>query len=119
MAKLLHIVDGVVAREYTLEAGRLGIGRRLDNDIRLDDATVSGQHAAIEVRPNPYMEEYMEAVLEDLGSTNGTLVDGRTVKRHVLKPDDVIQIGTHRFKYVDESAPRLDETRILLPEDQD
>ncbi len=62
------------------------LGRSADNHLALDDQLVSRHHAVIR-------EEAGRFVLADLGSTNGTFVDGRRVKERVLSDGDVIRLG--------------------------
>lgn len=65
------------------------IGRR-EGNLLLDDALISGRHCQILFRNG-------EFVLQDLGSTNGTTVDGRLVREHVLKPGNEIALGSTRL----------------------
>lgn len=67
----------------------LVVGRK-EGDLILDDPLVSGRHCQVLVRNG-------EFVLQDLGSTNGTMVDGRLVREVVLKPGNEIAIGTTRL----------------------
>ena len=118
MAKLIHTVEGAMYREYSLEKGKLTIGRDIDNDIQLDDDAVSSHHAEIAVKPSMYMQGLLDVWAHDLDSTNGTIVNGKKVKKHMLKHDDVVKIGTHQFKYVDEHAiAGIKTTRILIDEE--
>jgi pSer/pThr/pTyr-binding forkhead associated (FHA) protein len=78
-------VDGPGTR-HTLSAGRNVIGRGTDADIRLPDTGVSRKHVDV-VLDNGV------AIAEDLGSTNGTLVNGRRITRQPLADGDVIRIG--------------------------
>ncbi len=71
----------------------LTIGRRPYNDIPLDDLTVSGEHALIRTVNG-------ESTLIDLGSRNGTLVNGMDSKQRVLQGGDVIDIGIYRLRYI-------------------
>jgi pSer/pThr/pTyr-binding forkhead associated (FHA) protein len=73
-----------------VEAGILSIGRAADNDIRIDDHTVSGHHAKI-------VTFFNASYIEDLDSTNGTFVNGQRVTKRTLNPNDVIQVGHHRL----------------------
>ena len=118
MAKLVHNVEGAMFREYPLEVGTLRIGRNLDNDIQLDDDAVSGAHAEIAIKPSQYMEGLLDVWARDLDSTNGTIVNGRRIQRHLLSHEDVVRIGTHQFKLVEESAVAAQRTRMLV-EDPD
>lgn len=117
MPKLVHIVADAAVREYPLSDPEFHIGRSPDNDLPVDDPTVSGQHARITLRPSPYLDGFNDVCLEDLGSTNGTQVNGRPVQRHLLKHGDLIRIGTQEFRYVDEQGAAAEGTRILLSDE--
>jgi len=95
MAKLILSMDGQVLKEITLSRERTTIGRKPHNDIQIDNLAVSGEHAVIVSILN-------DCFLEDLGSTNGTQVNGQAVKKHFLQNNDVIELGKYKFKYVQE-----------------
>ncbi len=116
MPTLVHTVEGRPFREYTLLDGTLRIGRNGDNEIQLNDDAVSGRHAEITVKPSAYMDGYMEVWARDLNSTNGTIVNGKRIRKHLLKHDDVVRIGTNEFKFVEDSILSLQRTRVLLDE---
>ena len=97
MAKLIMSLDNAVIREVPLDKERFTIGRKAHNDIQIDNLAVSGEHALIVTILN-------DSFLEDLGSTNGTLVNGNPVKKHILQNNDVIEIGKYKLKYVSEQA---------------
>ena len=105
-------MNGVVQGEYELNQERLTIGRKPDNDIQIDNLAVSGKHALI-------ITILDDSFLEDLGSTNGSYVNGKLVKKHALKDGDVIAIGKHELKYVNEHATADDDefekTMIIKP----
>ncbi|MEO6352341.1 MAG: FHA domain-containing protein, partial [Burkholderiaceae bacterium] len=92
MAKIILMADGAVLQEMTLSKERITIGRRPGNDIVIDHLAISGQHAAITTVLN-------DSFLEDLGSTNGTLVNGQPVNKHFLQDGDVIELAKYRIKY--------------------
>ena len=93
MAKLvLHLPDGST-RAFTLERERLTIGRRADNDICLPFPAVSGEHAAV-------VTVLDDSFLEDLNSTNGTLVNGQPITKYFLRDRDEIDIGRHTLVYL-------------------
>jgi pSer/pThr/pTyr-binding forkhead associated (FHA) protein len=93
MPKLvLRMPDGG-RREFPLERERLTIGRRADNDICLPFPAVSGEHAAV-------VTILDDSFLEDLGSTNGTLVNGKAITKHFLRDYDEIDIGRQMLVYV-------------------
>jgi len=93
MAKILLSHDGIVLKEFPLAKERITIGRKPHNDIQIDNLAISGEHAQIVTILN-------DSFLEDLNSTNGTLVNGRQVKKHFLQDNDTIQLGKHTLKYV-------------------
>ena len=112
MAKLVLSLNGVVQGEYELNKERLTIGRKPDNYIPIDNLAVSGKHALI-------ISILDDSFLEDLGSTNGSYVNGKLVKKHALKNGDVISIGKHELKYINEHATADDDefekTMIIKP----
>ncbi len=97
MAKLIYSLDGAFLGEYQLDKERMTIGRRPTNDIHIDNLAVSGEHAVIVTIGN-------DSFLEDLDSTNGTLVNGKSIKKHVLQHADVIEFGKYQLKYINEAA---------------
>lgn len=92
MAKLILSMDGLVLKEIPLTKQRLTIGRKSHNDIQIDNMAVSGEHAAVVTILN-------DSFLEDLNSTNGTLVNGQPVRKHFLKNGDVIEFSKYKLKY--------------------
>lgn len=101
MAQLAMLVDGVVVKLFPLDKAVTTIGRDQGNDIQIDEAGVSGQHARIRVRPSEYLDDQTEVLLEDLGSTNGSLVNDEPVEQCRLRHNDVITIGWNTFKLLD------------------
>lgn len=85
---------------------RLTIGRRPQNDIALDDLTVSGEHAAVETRGT-------RSVIHDLDSRNGTLVNGLAISQRVLCNGDVIDIGIYRLRFIVERPPQPNANEVL------
>lgn len=117
MAKLIHKQSGVTLNTYTLDKEVTTLGRKSDNDIQLNDVVASSHHAQIISKPNQYLEEQIDAKLEDLGSTNGTQVNGCLVKSVDLRNGDDIQIGTQHFTYENDETASMDETAIYLPDE--
>jgi pSer/pThr/pTyr-binding forkhead associated (FHA) protein len=89
---VLKLPDGRT-REILLDRERVTIGRRADNDVCLPYPAVSGEHAAV-------VTILDDSFLEDLNSTNGTLVNGRPVAKHFLRDHDEIDIGRQVLVYV-------------------
>ena len=85
MGKLVHFHDDGKAAEIRLDRQRITIGRRPDNDICLAYPAVSGEHAAV-------VTILADSFLEDLGRTNGTLVNGAAVTKRCLRDRDVLPI---------------------------
>ena len=113
MAKLILSMDGLVLKEINLSKERTTIGRKPHNDIQIDNLAVSGEHAVIVTILN-------DSFLEDLGSTNGTLVNGQPIKKHFLQPNDVIELGKYKLKYINEApkvaaAADFEKTMVLRP----
>lgn len=78
----------------------LTFGRAPDNDLSLDDPRVSRYHAVLR-------REGEQLILEDLGSTNGTMVNGKRIySPHVLQPTETISIGSSVFGVTGFSAPK-------------
>lgn len=92
MAKLVLSMDGLVLKEVELSTQRISIGRKPSNDIQIENLAISGEHAAIVTVLN-------DSFLEDLDSTNGTLVNGQPVKKVVLQSGDVIELGKYKLKF--------------------
>src|SRR4026207_257382 len=99
MAKLILSMDGQVLKEIPLSKERITIGRKAHNDVQIDNLAVSGEHAVIVSILN-------DSFMEDLGSTNGTLVNGNPVKKHFLQNNDVIELGKYKLKYIGEAPGR-------------
>ena len=95
MAKMILSMDGLVLKEIQLNKERLTIGRKPHNDIQIDNLAISGKHAVIVTILN-------DSFLEDMNSTNGTLVNGQPIKKHFLRNNDVVELGKYRLKYMAE-----------------
>lgn len=93
MAKLVLSLQGRLLSEFELNKENITIGRKPDNDIHIDNLAVSGHHAVVHTLFN-------QAFLEDLNSTNGTLVNSEPIAKRALKDGDVVTIGKHELKYV-------------------
>ncbi len=109
MGKLILTLDGAVVREYPVDKDSISIGRRHGNDIQLSDLTVSGRHALFTVLGD-------HVYVEDLGSTNGTLVNGARITKSVLKHGDVVQTGNYQFTYYDDEVEQYEPTMFIKAE---
>ena len=117
MPKLLLKHEGMILNTYELKEGKTTIGRKSDNDIQLNDAVASSHHACIVLKPNEYLEEQLDAKFDDIGSTNGTQVNGCLVQSIELRNGDEIQIGSQIFIYETEDTIGMDETAIYIPDE--
>lgn len=91
------VVDGAqVGMEYLLDAPRKTIGRGPGVDLVCRNGAMSRQHAAIAFDGESF-------VVEDLGSTNGVQVDGRSVERELLTSGTRFRMGDQEFQLVVES----------------
>ncbi|MBN8473488.1 FHA domain-containing protein [Sulfuritalea sp.] len=113
MAKLILSMETTMLKEIPLNKERTTIGRKPHNDIQIDNLAISGEHAVVITILN-------DSFLEDLGSTNGTFVNGQSVKKHFLKNGDTIELGKYRLKYVAElpqqtGSADFEKTMILRP----
>src|SRR5213594_4278755 len=92
MAKLILSMDGLVLKEIAL----------------------TKEHTAI-------VTILQDSFLEDLGSTNGTVVNGQPIKKHFLQNNDIIELGKYKLKYVNEApaaqakAADFERTMVLRP----
>jgi hypothetical protein len=97
--KLLRFTSGDAAGEtIIIRRPVVSIGRALDNDVIIDSAEVSRHHARIEYRSGEY-------VIVDLGSTNGTTVNGQTAGTTRLSHGDTIAFGTITLQFLPYSGP--------------
>jgi pSer/pThr/pTyr-binding forkhead associated (FHA) protein len=113
MAKLILSMDGLALNETVLTKERTTIGRKPHNDIQIDNLAISGEHAVVITILN-------DSFLEDLGSTNGTFVNGQSIKKHFLQNNDTIELGKYRLKYINEVTQQanpadFEKTMILRP----
>jgi hypothetical protein len=105
MARLIITHQGTVIKEYDLSKEKITVGRKPSNDIVLDDPTVSGVHAAFLHMQYTY--------IEDMNSTNGLKLNGKKVNKRQLNHGDVVQIGQHEFKFVDDNVQDFESTVII------
>ncbi len=93
MPQLIASVDDVEIYRTYLTRDRTTLGRKPHNHIVLTDLAVSGEHCMFELKGLADVE------VQDLGSTNGTYINGKMVDRHLLHEGDVIAIGKFKIHY--------------------
>lgn len=87
MAVLIGMSSAVKGRKYELTHDESFIGRTSQNQIPIDDPSISGRHCSIVRDGNKFS-------LIDLGSTNGTRLNGASVTKIGLRPKDILQVGS-------------------------
>jgi len=97
MARLLLKFSGMVLKDITLNKPVLTIGRKMDNDVVIDNLAVSGHHARV-------VEENGTFFIEDTGSTNGTFLNEIKIAKQRMQPGDQIRVGKHILVFEDEGA---------------
>ncbi len=111
VAKLIATSSTGEKKEYELTNETTTIGRKPGNDIQIDNLSVSGKHAQV-------ITILEDSFLEDLGSTNGTYVNGKLVKKHALEDGDSITLGKYNITYQNSSGggdQDFEQTMIIRP----
>jgi hypothetical protein len=107
MAELVVSINGVETQNVHLHKGRTTLGRRNHNDVALADLSVSGFHCVFE------QDGQAQVWVQDMGSTNGTFINGQRVTRQLLNDQDVIVIGIYNAQFL--GAPRAAESGNTAP----
>jgi pSer/pThr/pTyr-binding forkhead associated (FHA) protein len=95
--KLVVLKGGAVQDEIALDKERLEIGRDLKSDLHLNDPSISRHHAVV-------IKVHSEYLIQDLDSTNGTLLNERRITKHMLKHGNLLTIGCFTLRYEKEGA---------------
>lgn len=116
----LKFQDNILT-EVPFDKDIITIGRKPDNDIHIDNLAVSGFHAKV-YRDGDHF------ILEDMGSLNGTFVNGVKISKHILKDNDNALVGKHVLTFILPEAKgdpvdqtiatkniKMDETLVLDP----
>ncbi|MEM9446376.1 MAG: FHA domain-containing protein [Verrucomicrobiota bacterium] len=117
---MVHIDKGSLEGEtFLLLPEKTTLGRRLTCDISIPDVTVSIRHCNFLIEKN-------EIIIEDLESFNGTRINGVRIKRHVVTPDDEVEVGEVKLhlsyaekasitKQFNEITKRLSDNQLTGP----
>ncbi|MCZ6883246.1 MAG: FHA domain-containing protein [Gammaproteobacteria bacterium] len=111
VAKLVTKSSSGEEKEYLLTSETMTIGRKPSNDIPIDNLSISGRHAQV-------ITILEDSFLEDLGSTNGTYVNGKLVKKHALENGDIITLGKFQITYHSGASggdQDFEQTMIIRP----
>ena len=98
MARIVLLSEGFNGRTYELKVDRTTVGRVSDNAFEIPEASVSSHHAEIILQGN-------DVVIRDLGSTNGTFINGEKITEAVLKPGQTLRFGTVEMRLDTGEAP--------------
>jgi two-component system, cell cycle response regulator len=100
---VVFLTGDLLAVPIPLEREEVILGRASEADVRINDTKVSRQHARINITPNPETGEF-SYIITDLGSRNGTHLNGHKISQEILQNGDKITIGEHimRFELFDE-----------------
>jgi pSer/pThr/pTyr-binding forkhead associated (FHA) protein len=93
--KILLMINDMVLKEYLIDQNETIIGRDSSCDIPIDNIAVSREHARITREHSHINEGPGDYFVEDMGSINGTFVNGRKVDKKLLNTGDEITIGKH------------------------
>jgi predicted component of type VI protein secretion system len=97
MAKLVILNQGMTGRTLDLNVERTTVGRVEENTFQITDGSVSSRHAEIILRGT-------DIVIKDLGSTNGTFINGEKITEAPLKPGQILRFGQIELK-IDDGKP--------------
>lgn len=97
MAKLVVLSEGQKGRTYELKVERTTVGRLEDNAFHLPEQSVSSHHCEILLRGN-------DVVIKDLNSTNGTFINGEKISEQVLKPGQILRLGSVELRLEGDGA---------------
>jgi pSer/pThr/pTyr-binding forkhead associated (FHA) protein len=108
MKSYLVIEDGSMEKKIFPLEKHVTIGRSPENDISLPDRQVSKKHALVHFKEG-------QSVLEDLGSLNGTFLNGNSVKQAVLRKGDKLRIGSTFLRFLQKDVLPVSTTQPSTP----
>ena len=111
MARLVLLSEGFTGKTYELKVEKTTVGRVADNAFEIVEASVSSHHAELHLRGN-------DIFVKDLGSTNGTFINGEKITEGVVKPGQILRIGMIEMRLETGDAASatkkiLDQTRVI------
>jgi hypothetical protein len=86
MPRLVLLSEGLTGRTYELKGDKTTVGRVSDNAFEIPEASVSSHHCELTLRGN-------DLFVKDLGSTNGTFINGDKIEEGILKPGQILRVG--------------------------
>jgi hypothetical protein len=116
MARLVLLSEGLTGRTFELKAEKTTVGRVSDNMFEIPEASVSSHHAEIHLRGN-------DVLIKDLGSTNGTFINGEKISEATLKSGQILRVGMVEMRLetgdpgavaaASKKVQMLDQTRVI------
>jgi len=111
MPKLVLLSAGMTGRTHELKADTTTIGRVEDNTFQIAEPSVSSHHCEILLKGS-------EVVVKDLGSTNGSFINGEKVTESVLKPGQLLRLGQIEMRLETDSMTTpskksVDQTMVM------
>jgi hypothetical protein len=98
MAKLVVLSAGFSGRTHELNVDKTTVGRVEDNTFQIADPSVSSHHCEILLQGS-------DVLIRDLGSTNGSFINGEKISESTLKPGQTLKLGQIELQLVPEGAP--------------
>ena len=105
-AAIVVLSGNTAGNEFILDQPKVSIGRGPNADLTFDDAAMSREHVVIEFSDGGFR-------IRDLGSMNGTQVNGEVIKAGDLAHGDRLQIGEHLFQFILEDREPEPKTYVL------
>ncbi len=110
MAEVVVIFGGQEQGKYAIDQPRMVVGRDPASEIAIDNLGISRQHCAFEVRGDSFL-------VQDLGSSNGTYVNGKKVSQYYLNDGDEVVIGKYTLRFSNEAqVTDVPERDISVPD---
>lgn len=116
MARLVLLSEGLTGRTFEFKTEKTTVGRVADNMFEIPEGSISSHHAELTLKGN-------ELHIKDLGSTNGTFINGEKIMEGTVKPGQILRLGMveMRFETSDAAAAAaaskkvhtLDQTRVI------
>ena len=112
MPKVILKFEAAVIKEFPLLASSITIGRKPDNDLVIDHPAVSGHHCRIMLQGDTYF-------VEDLNSTNGTLVNDKKIIKAGIHHNDVVAVAKHTIIFLDDRGgkPAAAQVETAVPKE--
>jgi pSer/pThr/pTyr-binding forkhead associated (FHA) protein len=108
MARLVLLSEGLTGKTFELKPELTTVGRLPDNALQIPEASVSSHHAEIQLRGS-------DLFVKDLGSTNGTFINGEKINEGTVKPGQILRLGMvdMRLETGDAHASAVDKKRLM------